>query len=70
MFFSIIVNEIHIHNVLNKINVGKDFFILAQINNADVISVKKCNCHISTPNTRPGIIIAALVVQAQNSIIL
>ena len=38
----IIVKDIPIHNVLNAINVGSDFLILAQINNDEVIKVKKC----------------------------
>ena len=37
----IIVNDMIIQIVLNTINVGKDFFILAQINNDDVVSVRK-----------------------------
>jgi hypothetical protein len=70
MFLRIIVKEITIHNVLKTIKVGKDFLILAHINNDDVIKVKKCNHHISLPNTNPGTIIAALDIQAANSIVL
>lgn len=70
MFLKIIVNEIIIHIVLNTISVGSDFFILAQINNDDVSRVKKCNHQISFPNIKPGIIIAALAIHAENSIML
>jgi hypothetical protein len=59
-----------IHIVLNKISVGKDFFILAHINNEDVNNVKKCIYHNSIPNIRPGIIIIALAIHADSSIIL
>ena len=65
-----IVKEITIHIVLNKINVGNDFLILAQIRKLEVIKVKRWNHQISTPNTSPGIIIAALDIQAAASIIL
>jgi hypothetical protein len=65
-----IVNEIQIHIVLNKINVGNDLRIDAQINADDVASVKKCIYHNSIPNINPGIIITAFAIQADNSIIL
>lgn len=68
MFLRIIVKEMTIHKVLKTINVGRDFLILAQINNDEVSNVKKCNCHISLPNTKPGTIIAALAIHAANSI--
>jgi hypothetical protein len=64
------VNEIQIQIVLNTIKVGKLFLILAHIKADDVISVRKCNHHISIPNINPGTIIKALAIQAQNSIIL
>ena len=44
--------------------------MLAQISKDDVTKVKVCNCHISIPNTRPGMIIAPLAHQAHASIIL
>jgi hypothetical protein len=56
--------------VLNTINVGSDFFILAHINNDEVIKVMKCNHHISTPNINPGMMIAAFAIQAESSITL
>jgi hypothetical protein len=56
--------------VLNNIRVGKLFLILAHIKADDVAKVMKCNCHTSIPNTNPGIIIAALDIQAAASIIL
>jgi hypothetical protein len=65
-----IVNDMQIHIVLNKINVGKLFLIDAQINNEDVSSVRKCIYHNSIPNIRPGTMIIALAIQEQNSIIL
>ena len=65
-----IVKEIQIHIVLNKINVGNDFRIDAQINVDDVANVKKCIYHNSIPNINPGIIIIALAIQAAASIIL
>jgi len=64
------VSDIQIHIVLKAINVGKSFLIDAQINNEDVINVKKWNCHISIPNTKPGMIMIALANHAQNSITL
>jgi hypothetical protein len=64
------VNEIQIQIVLNTINVGKLFLILAQIKADDVASVKKCNHHNSTPNTSPGMMMAALAIQAHSSIML
>jgi hypothetical protein len=64
------VSDIQIHIVLNAINVGKFFFIDAQINNADVSSVRKCKYHNSIPNTKPGMIIIALANHAVNSIVL
>lgn len=70
MFFTIIVKDIQIHNVLNKIKVGNDFFIDAQIKSAEVNKVKKCNCQISIPNIRPGIMIIAFALQAISSIVL
>jgi hypothetical protein len=65
-----IVKEIQIHIVLNKINVGNDFLIDAQIRADDVISVKKCIYHNSIPNINPGIIIIALAIHAAASIML
>jgi hypothetical protein len=65
-----IVKEIQIHIVLNKINVGNDFLIDAQISADDVANVKKCIYHNSIPNINPGIIIIALAIQADNSMIL
>jgi hypothetical protein len=65
-----IVNDMQIHIVLNKINVGKLFLIDAQINNEDVSSVRKCIYHNSIPNIKPGTMIIALAIQEQNSIIL
>jgi hypothetical protein len=70
MCFNIIVKEMIIHIVLNTINVGKDFFILAQINNEDVSNVKKCMYQISIPNIKPGTMIIAFAIQAANSIVL
>jgi hypothetical protein len=70
MFLKIIVKEIMIQTVLKTINVGNDFLMLAHISNDDVVSVKKCNHQISLPKTRPGTIIAALDIQAANSIVL
>jgi len=64
------VKEIIIQIVLKTINVGNDFLILAHINSDDVVSVKKCNHQISLPKTKPGIITAALAIQAANSILL
>ena len=64
-----IVKEIIIHMVLNRINVGNDFLILAQINNEDVNNVKKCKYHNSIPKINPGTIIIALAIQAANSIV-
>ena len=65
-----IVSDIQIHIVLNKINVGNDFLIDAQINADDVANVKKCIYHISIPNINPGMMITAFAIQADNSIIL
>jgi hypothetical protein len=65
-----IVKEIQIQIVLNKINVGNDFLIDAQINADDVANVKKCIYHNSIPNISPGIIMIALAIQAAASIIL
>jgi hypothetical protein len=56
--------------VLNRIIVGKLFLILAHIKADDVVNVKKCNHHTSTPNISPGIIMAALDIQAAASIVL
>jgi len=70
MCLNIIVKEIIIHIVLNNINVGNDFLILAQINNDDVSNVKKCIYHNSIPNTKPGTMIIALAIHAANSIVL
>ena len=64
------VKEIIIQIVLKTINVGNDFLMLAHINSDDVVSVKKCNHQISLPKTKPGIITAALAIQAANSILL
>jgi hypothetical protein len=64
------VSDIQIHIVLNKISVGKSFRIDAQIKSDEVISVRKCIYHNSIPNTNPGIMIIALAIQAQNSITL
>jgi hypothetical protein len=65
-----IVSDIQIHIVLNRIRVGRDFLIDAQINKEDVNRVRKCIYHSSIPNIRPGIMIIALAIQAANSIIL
>jgi hypothetical protein len=65
-----IVNEIIIQIVLNTIRVGNDFLILAHIKRDDVQRVIKCNHQISLPKTNPGIMIAALAIQADNSITL
>jgi hypothetical protein len=54
--------------VLKTINVGNDFFILAQINKEDVVKVTKCKYQISIPNINPGTIIIAFAIQAENSI--
>ncbi len=70
MCFKITVNDIIIHIVLNTINVGNDFLILAQINNEDVSSVKKCMYHNSIPNIKPGTIIIAFAIHDENSIVL
>ncbi len=59
-----------IHNVLNTINVGSDFLMLAQINNEDVSKVKKCIYHNSIPNNKLGTMMIALAIQAANSIVL
>jgi hypothetical protein len=64
------VREIQIHNVLNRISVGKLFRILAQIRADDVARVRKCIYHNSTPNTKPGTMIIAFAIQAKNSIVL
>jgi Cu/Ag efflux protein CusF len=65
-----IVSDIQIHIVLNKINVGNDFLIDAQINADDVANVKKCIYHNSIPNINPGTMIIAFAIQADNSMIL
>ena len=65
-----IVSDIQIHIVLNRISVGRDFLIDAQINKEDVNKVRKCIYHNSIPNNRPGIIMIALAIQAANSITL
>lgn len=65
-----IVNDITNQMVLNRINVGNDFFILAHINKLDVKSVKKCMYHNSIPNNKPGTMIMAFAIQALNSIML
>jgi hypothetical protein len=65
-----IVKEIQIHIVLNKINVGSDFRIDAQINADDVANVRKCIYHNSIPNINPGIIMIAFAIQAAASMIL
>jgi hypothetical protein len=70
MCFKITVNDIIIHIVLNNINVGNDFLILAQINSEDVSSVKKCMYHNSIPNIKPGTMIIAFAIQDENSIVL
>ena len=70
MFLIMMVSDIQIHIVLNRINVGKSFRIDAQINNEDVSSVKKCIYHNSIPNIKPGTMIIALAIHAQNSITL
>lgn len=64
------VKDIPIHSVLNAINVGSDFLILAQISNDEVAKVRKCNHHISLPITSPGMMIAAFANHAKNSIVL
>jgi hypothetical protein len=65
-----IANDIQIHIVLNRINVGKLFLIDAQIKRDDVNRVRKCIYHNSIPNIKPGTMIIALAIQEQNSIIL
>jgi hypothetical protein len=65
-----IVKEIQIQIVLNKINVGSDFFIDAQINVDDVANVRKCIYHNSIPNINPGTIIIAFAIHDANSIVL
>lgn len=70
MCFKIIVNDIIIQMVLNTIKVGNDFLILAQINNEEVIDVKKCMYHNSIPNIKPGTIIIAFAIHDANSIVL
>jgi len=70
MFLIIIVKDMIIQIVLNTINVGSDFFILAHINNDDVIRVMKCNHHISITNIYPGMMIPAFDIQAESSITL
>jgi hypothetical protein len=66
----IIVDDIIIHKVLKIIRVGRDFFILTHIRREDVVKVRKCNHHISIPNTKDGTMIRALADQAANSTIL
>jgi hypothetical protein len=66
----IIVSDITIQIVLNTINVGKDFLILAHINKDDVIKVMKWKYQISIPNIKPGTIIIAFAIHDANSIIL
>jgi hypothetical protein len=70
MFLIMMVSDIQIHIVLNRISVGKLFLIDAQINKDDVNKVRKCIYHNSIPNIRPGTMIIALAIQEQNSIIL
>ncbi len=41
MFLTIIVKDMIIQMVLKIIKVGNDFFMLAQINKEEVVSVKK-----------------------------
>jgi Cu/Ag efflux protein CusF len=65
-----IVSDMQIHIVLNKINVGNDFLIDAQINADDVANVKKCIYHNSIPNINPGMMIIAFAIQAAASIVL
>jgi hypothetical protein len=65
-----IVSDIQIHIVLNRISVGRDFLIDAQINKEDVNRVRKCIYHNSIPNIKPGMIMIALAIHAHNSIIL
>jgi spore cortex formation protein SpoVR/YcgB (stage V sporulation) len=65
-----IVSDIQIHIVLNRISVGRDFLIDAHINREDVNKVRKCMYHNSIPNIRPGIMIIALAIHADNSITL
>lgn len=62
--------EMQIHIVLNRINVGKDFLMEAQIKDDEVANVKKCMYQSSIPNINPGTIIIALAIQLQNSIVL
>jgi hypothetical protein len=64
------VSDIQIHIVLNRISVGKLFLIDAQISKEDVNKVRKCIYHNSIPNIKPGIIITALAIHADNSITL
>jgi hypothetical protein len=56
--------------VLNRIRVGRDFFIDAQINKEDVNRVRKCIYHNSIPNIKPGMIMIAFAIHADNSITL
>jgi hypothetical protein len=70
MFLTIMVSDIQIHIVLNRISVGKFFLIDAQIKREDVSSVKKCIYHNSIPNTNPGMIMIAFDIHAANSIVL
>jgi hypothetical protein len=65
-----IVSDIQIHIVLNRIRVGRDFLIDAQINKEDVNKVRKCIYHNSIPNIKPGTMIIALAIQDANSIVL
>jgi hypothetical protein len=65
-----IASDIHIQIVLKAIKVGRLFLILAHIKADEVVKVKKCNHHISTPNIKPGIRITALASHAAASILL
>jgi hypothetical protein len=70
MFLIMMVSDIQIHIVLNRISVGKLFLIDAQINRDDVNKVRKCIYHNSMPNTNPGMIMIAFDIHAANSIVL
>jgi hypothetical protein len=56
--------------VLNPINVGRSFLLLAQISVKLVNKVKKYNHQICIPKIKPGTIIIAFADQLANSTIL
>lgn len=64
------VKDIHIQIELNSINVGRLFFMLAQISRDDVHKVTRCMYHSSIPKINPGIMITALAIQLANSMVL